>query len=179
MVHANRRVERSWVSFEISPLPTSKFVIPRSVSEPAFFWPRSRPLLAALLGAPCSLPALSCSESNTRNPELLKPHQRISIRYSTACTAFPIRASNCHCHYSCKFSWLSTGRRQTDEIGSKQPRLRSGAYAAERQGLLRNSEQVGEVTCGPDRRPLDGKCDGPVPYVSQAPQAVRSAGGRR
>ena len=31
----------------------------------------------------------------------------------------------------------------------------------------------------PDRRPLDGKCDGPVPYVSQAPQAVRSAGGRR
>ena len=34
-------------------------------------------------------------------------------------------------------------------------------------------------TCGPDRRPLDGKCDGPVPYVSQAPQAVRSAGGRR
>ena len=42
-----------------------------------------------------------------------------------------------------------------------------------------NPLNVGGLTSGPDRRPLDGKCDGPVPYVSQAPQAVRSAGGRR
>ena len=33
--------------------------------------------------------------------------------------------------------------------------------------------------CGPDRQPQDGKYDSPVPYVSQAPQAVRSAGSRR
>jgi hypothetical protein len=39
------------------------------------------------------------------------------------------------------------------------------------------SEKRAKVTCGPDRQPLDGKHDGPDPYVSQAPQAVRSARG--
>jgi hypothetical protein len=66
-----------------------------------------------------------------------------------------------------------------DETEWKLRPGRHGGFCAPKLHEWAEANLGTEFTSGPDRRPLDGKCDGPVPYVSQAPLAVRSAGGCR